>query len=251
MKKGINVRSFWYIFFHIRQQQRPPRLCQPQLLATLLLPPFQPLAPRKKDPFLTPPLMVILIEKEKFWCHIPLQLKKKDVDNVLLRLFQVTNLQIWSCLPRPAADKTRCLTSTNLQLRTNLQIQIKSRTSIKWETTLFWNKILRVLNIFLRELCTKFKMIYICFDYQLSRKKKELLYVVMHWAQIGEPCGKWSLDQNSLDQNCVLSLDQNYVNHLTEFLDGFHWSNYSINWLKRTDGFWQLIEILKSLKYHY
>ncbi len=123
------------IFFHIRQQQRPPRLCQPQLLATLLLPPFQPLAPRKKDPFLTPPLMVILIEKEKFWCHRPLQLKKKDVDNVLLPLFQVTNLQIWSCLPRPAADKTRCLTSTNIQIRTNLQIQIKSQTSIRWEST--------------------------------------------------------------------------------------------------------------------
>ncbi len=34
------------------------------------------------------------------------------------------------------------------------------------------------------------------------------------------------------------------------FLTLFTWSNYSINWLKRTDGFWQLIEILKSLKYH-
>ncbi len=30
-----------------------------------------------------------------------------------------------------------------------------------------------------------------------------------------------SVDQNSLDRNYVLSLDQNYVNHLTEFLDGF------------------------------
>ena len=35
-----------------------------------------------------------------------------------------------------------------------------------------------------------------------------------------------SLDRNFLikqafDQNCVLSLDRNYVNHLTEFLDGF------------------------------
>ena len=26
-----------------------------------------------------------------------------------------------------------------------------------------------------------------------------------------------SFDQNSLDRNCVLSLDRNYVNHLTEF----------------------------------
>ncbi len=26
-----------------------------------------------------------------------------------------------------------------------------------------------------------------------------------------------SFDRNSLDRNCVLSLDRNYVNHLTEF----------------------------------
>ena len=26
-----------------------------------------------------------------------------------------------------------------------------------------------------------------------------------------------SFDRNSLDRNCVLSLDQNYVNHLTKF----------------------------------
>ncbi len=30
-----------------------------------------------------------------------------------------------------------------------------------------------------------------------------------------------SVDRNSLDRNCVLSLDRNDVNHLTEFLDGF------------------------------
>ncbi len=30
-----------------------------------------------------------------------------------------------------------------------------------------------------------------------------------------------SVDRNSVDRNCVLSLDQNYDNHLTEFLDGF------------------------------
>ena len=35
-----------------------------------------------------------------------------------------------------------------------------------------------------------------------------------------------SVDRNfviiqAFDRNCVLSLDQNYVNHLTEFLDGF------------------------------
>ena len=30
-----------------------------------------------------------------------------------------------------------------------------------------------------------------------------------------------SVDQNSVDRNCVLSLDRNFENHLTEFLDGF------------------------------
>ncbi len=30
-----------------------------------------------------------------------------------------------------------------------------------------------------------------------------------------------SFDQNSLDQNCVLSVDQNFDNQLTEFLDAF------------------------------
>ena len=34
--------------------------------------------------------------------------------------------------------------------------------------------------------------------------------------------GKQSLDRISLDQNCVLSLDRNYVNHLIEFFDTFH-----------------------------
>ncbi len=34
--------------------------------------------------------------------------------------------------------------------------------------------------------------------------------------------GKRSLDRISVDRNCVLSLDQNYVNHLTEFFDTFH-----------------------------
>ena len=29
--------------------------------------------------------------------------------------------------------------------------------------------------------------------------------------------GKRSLDRISVDRNCVLSLDQNFVNHLTEF----------------------------------
>jgi hypothetical protein len=30
------------------------------------------------------------------------------------------------------------------------------------------------------------------------------------------------VDRNSVDRNCVLSLDRNYVNHLTEFFDNFH-----------------------------
>ncbi len=32
---------------------------------------------------------------------------------------------------------------------------------------------------------------------------------------------KGSFDQNSLDRNCVLSLDQNFDNQLTKFLDAF------------------------------
>jgi hypothetical protein len=53
--------------------------------------------------------------------------------------------------------------------------------------------------------------------------------------------GKWSLDRISLDRISWSKVSNNLIS----------WSNYSINWLKRTDGFWQLIEILKSLKYHY
>ncbi len=30
-----------------------------------------------------------------------------------------------------------------------------------------------------------------------------------------------SFDQNSVDRNCVLSVDQNFTNQLTEFLDPF------------------------------
>jgi hypothetical protein len=30
-----------------------------------------------------------------------------------------------------------------------------------------------------------------------------------------------SFDRNSLDRNCVLSVDQNFDNQLTEFLDAF------------------------------
>ena len=33
---------------------------------------------------------------------------------------------------------------------------------------------------------------------------------------------KQSLDRISVDRNCVLSLDRNYVNHLIEFFDTFH-----------------------------
>jgi hypothetical protein len=30
-----------------------------------------------------------------------------------------------------------------------------------------------------------------------------------------------SFDQNSVDRNCVLSVDQNFHNHLTKFFDAF------------------------------
>ena len=74
--------------------------------------------------------------------------------------------------------------------------------------------------------------------------------------------GKRSLDRISVDRNCVLSLDRNYVYHLIEFhlIESVDRNfkkpkipllELSINCQKRTYGFWQLIEILKSLKYHY
>ena len=37
-----------------------------------------------------------------------------------------------------------------------------------------------------------------------------------------KPSDRGSVDQISVDQNCVLSLDQNYVNHLIKFFDTFH-----------------------------
>ena len=33
--------------------------------------------------------------------------------------------------------------------------------------------------------------------------------------------GEWSLDQNSVDRNCVLSVDRNFHNQLTEFFESF------------------------------
>jgi hypothetical protein len=46
-------------------------------------------------------------------------------------------------------------------------------------------------------------------------------------------------DRGSLDR---ISLDRISWSKVSNNLGV--WSNYSINWLKRTDGFWQLIEIL-------
>ena len=68
----------------------------------------------------------------------------------------------------------------------------------------------------------------------------------MDWVSIFYDRG--SFDQNSVDQNCVLSVDQNFVNHLTEFhLTKSVDQNFkkpkipllelSINCQKRTDGF--------------
>ena len=65
--------------------------------------------------------------------------------------------------------------------------------------------------------------------------------------------GKRSLDRISVDRNCVLSLDRNYVNHLIEFhlIESVDRNfkkpkipllELSINCQKRTYGFWQLIE---------
>jgi hypothetical protein len=67
--------------------------------------------------------------------------------------------------------------------------------------------------------------------------------------------GKRSLDRISVDRNCVLSLDRNYVNHLIKFhlIESVDQNfkkpkipllelSSTINCQKRTYGFWQLIE---------
>jgi hypothetical protein len=38
---------------------------------------------------------------------------------------------------------------------------------------------------------------------------------------IARKLDRGSVDRNSVDRNCVLSLDRNFVNHLTEILDSF------------------------------
>ena len=44
-----------------------------------------------------------------------------------------------------------------------------------------------------------------------------LIENIQRYYNLGEFFGKRSLDRISVDRNCVLSLDQNYVNHLIEF----------------------------------
>ena len=63
--------------------------------------------------------------------------------------------------------------------------------------------------------------LYLTFFYcKLNLQTFEFFYLIMIGA--GKNIDRGSLDRISLDQNCVLSLDRNYVNHLIEFFDTFH-----------------------------
>ena len=55
-----------------------------------------------------------------------------------------------------------------------------------------------------------------------------------------------SFDRNSLDRNCVLSLDQNFENHLTEFLDGFQLIESFNNDFGQTSKFKAFDRIIRS-----
>jgi hypothetical protein len=78
-----------------------------------------------------------------------------------------------------------------------------------------------------------------------------LILLVNLWALLNDFFDRGSFDQNSLDQNCVLSLDQNFDNQLTKFFDTFHLiesfnndfiMNYSINCQHLSVLFCQLIK---------
>jgi hypothetical protein len=49
-----------------------------------------------------------------------------------------------------------------------------------------------------------------------------LFIILRNSFKLAGSSGKRSLDRISVDRNCVLSLDQNYVNHLIEYFDTFH-----------------------------
>jgi hypothetical protein len=53
-------------------------------------------------------------------------------------------------------------------------------------------------------------------------------------------------DRNSLDQNCVLSLDQNFDNQLTEFFDTFHLIESFNNDFGQTPKFKAFDRIIRS-----
>ncbi len=50
-----------------------------------------------------------------------------------------------------------------------------------------------------------------------NRGLKKIFFYFFTISQLG----KRSLDQNSVDRNCVLSVDRNFTNQLTKFLDAF------------------------------
>ena len=57
--------------------------------------------------------------------------------------------------------------------------------------------------------------------------------------------GKRSLDRISVDRNCVLSLDQNYVYHLTEFCDTFHLIELFDQLIKKN---WRILAVDQNFK---
>ena len=59
------------------------------------------------------------------------------------------------------------------------------------------------------------------------------------------------LTENQLIEIVFYQLIKIFIISWPKFWTLFSWSKNSINCQKRTDGFWQLIKILKSLKYHY
>ncbi len=60
--------------------------------------------------------------------------------------------------------------------------------------------------------------------------------------KVSKKSDRGSFDRNSLDRNCVLSLDQNFDNQLTKFFDTLHLIESFNNDFGQTPKFWQLIQ---------
>ena len=67
-----------------------------------------------------------------------------------------------------------------------------------------------------------------------------LAHVSAHFLQFDDKNDRGSVDRNSVDRNCVLSLDRNFVNHLTKILDGFQLIESFNNDLGQTPKNWSV-----------